>query len=341
MIVHDKTRLIGSLRFFYEYDRNGGIYSPHPWPAQKNRDPGASGVFVAPVLLLQRPDSYAFPHACENSAKPIWNSLATIAILAKVRMTYLCREKVMTCRRIARRSLMLTVLSVAAVLSVVADESPKESTKSATIQALQEFNVLIGGWRGVGQPKRGSQAGAWQERAESLWELKPDSHGIRWNVEAGKQWTSALLGYDEGQKLYTLTSTLGDKSTRTYRGKIDEKRLVMESDADDEKDVHRVTLTVLGENRVTVLMEKRPAQQSFFTRVAEIGYQRDGTRLAVAGTSGPECVVTGGLGTIMVSFKGKSYYVCCTGCRDAFNDDPEGILADYKKRKAAEKDKKH
>ena len=90
-----------------------------------------------------------------------------------------------------------------------------------------------------------------------------------------------------------------------------------------------------------MLLEKRPEQQSFFTRVAEIGYQRDGTRLAVAGNSGPECVVTGGLGTIAVTHQGKTYYVCCTGCRDAFNDDPEGILADYKKRKEAEKAKKN
>ena len=34
-----------------------------------------------------------------------------------------------------------------------------------------------------------------------------------------------------------------------------------------------------------------------------------------------------------VMHKGKTYYVCCTGCRDAFNDDPEGILAEYEKNK--------
>ena len=148
------------------------------------------------------------------------------------------------------------------------------------------------------------------------------------------------MSFDETKKLYTFTATLTDDTSRTYRGKVEEKRLVMESESDDQKEVHRITLTVLNENRITVLMEKRPEQQSFFTRVVEIGYQRDGTRLAVAGTSGPECVVTGGLGTILVSYKGKSYYVCCTGCRDAFNDDPEGILADYQKRKAEEKEKK-
>ncbi|MCP4510175.1 MAG: YHS domain-containing protein, partial [Fuerstiella sp.] len=40
-------------------------------------------------------------------------------------------------------------------------------------------------------------------------------------------------------------------------------------------------------------------------------------------------VVTGGLGTIAVSYKGKKYYVCCQGCVQAFNDDPETIIAEY------------
>lgn len=239
---------------------------------------------------------------------------------------------------ISRISVLLC-FAAAAAFAVNADDSPSESAKPATIQALHEFNVLIGGWRGVGQPKRGSQVGAWQERADSVWELKPKSTGIRWNVDAGKQWKSALLGYDESAKQFTLAAKLPDDATRTYKGKVEDHRLVMESESDG-KEIHRVTLTVLNENRVTVLLEKRPEQQSFYTRVAEIGYQRDGTRLAVAGSSGPECVVTGGLGTIAVTHKGKTYYVCCTGCRDAFNDDPEGILADYQKRKAEEKAKK-
>jgi YHS domain-containing protein len=38
-----------------------------------------------------------------------------------------------------------------------------------------------------------------------------------------------------------------------------------------------------------------------------------------------------------VEHDGKTYYVCCSGCRDLFNDDPEGVLAEYRERKAAEK----
>ncbi|MCB9949391.1 MAG: YHS domain-containing protein [Planctomycetaceae bacterium] len=31
-------------------------------------------------------------------------------------------------------------------------------------------------------------------------------------------------------------------------------------------------------------------------------------------------------------YKGKTYYVCCTGCKQAFEDDPEGIIAAAEER---------
>ena len=88
---------------------------------------------------------------------------------------------------------------------------------------------------------------------------------------------------------------------------------------------------------MTLLIEKG---KSSFRRVAEIGYTRKGKSLASNGPSGPECVVTGGAGTIRVSYKGKTYFVCCSGCQQAFNDDPEGVLADYRARLEEEKKKR-
>ena len=54
-----------------------------------------------------------------------------------------------------------------------------------------------------------------------------------------------------------------------------------------------------------------------------------GKAAALAKTSAQrECVVTGGLGTIEVTHNGKTYYVCCTGCRDYFNENAEKVLAE-------------
>ena len=49
-------------------------------------------------------------------------------------------------------------------------------------------------------------------------------------------------------------------------------------------------------------------------------------------------MVTGGLGTIEIEHAGKKYYVCCTGCRDLFQDDPEGVLAEYRERRSKSRD---
>jgi YHS domain-containing protein len=106
--------------------------------------------------------------------------------------------------------------------------------------------------------------------------------------------------------------------------------LTLVSEPDVDEMISRITLRQLNDKRMLVLYEKRRADQSFYARVGEVGYTREGTRLASSDSSGPECVVTGGEGTIKVMHEGKTYYVCCTGCRDAFNDDPVGILADYR-----------
>lgn len=221
-------------------------------------------------------------------------------------------------------------------LAYSADPEQKPASQAELIEALREFNGLIGNWRGVGMVKPNSTQGAWQEKADLVWELKPKVTGIRINVEDGKEWKSALLTHEQATKQFTLLAKLPDDSTRTYRGKFEDKRLVLEG-TDDKKDVHRLTLTMLNENRMLLLFERRPEQQSFFTRVGQVAYQRQGTKLAAVGGTGPVCVVTGGAGTISVMYKGKTYYVCCTGCRDAFNDDPEGILAAYEKKKTEAK----
>ena len=33
-----------------------------------------------------------------------------------------------------------------------------------------------------------------------------------------------------------------------------------------------------------------------------------------------------------VTYQGKTYYVCCSGCRDLFNDNPAAIVAEAEAR---------
>src|SRR4029079_8133864 len=40
------------------------------------------------------------------------------------------------------------------------------------------------------------------------------------------------------------------------------------------------------------------------------------------------CVVSGGIGTSTVSFKGETFYVCCSGCAEAFKEKPEKYIGE-------------
>lgn len=222
-----------------------------------------------------------------------------------------------------------------AVLAVRADDTAEKPDVTAEKAALAAFNGLIGDWRGAGQLRRGSNQGAWTETAEWVWDFSKGV-AIDYTVADGQYAKSARLTYAPDAKKYHLVLTLPDDSTRSYVGSVEKDKLIVESAA-EAGEIHRLTLTQLNEKRTLVLFEKRKEVQTTWQRVAEVGYTREGTRLAGDDSTGPECVVTGGLGTIPVSYKGKTYYVCCSGCRQAFDADPEGILSDYAARKQGEK----
>lgn len=253
------------------------------------------------------------------------------------------------------RRFMPSVAAIAALLFVLvhsrADEADKseaptkvkpltKAEKVAAQEALGPFNSYIGGWRGAGQVRRGSSTGAWQENGIFVWNFDEGRVAVQYDVKDGKHIRTGLLTWDAKAKKFRLNATFADKARRVYSGSFENDAFVLESEPDDKDYVSRVTIRQLNEKRMLVLYETRKASQSFYRRLGEVGYTREGTRLATSDSTGPECVVTGGAGTIAVSHKGKTYYVCCTGCRDAFNDDPEGILADYR-AKLEERKKKN
>lgn len=234
--------------------------------------------------------------------------------------------------------LSATATALLAAMAVAFEPVSAETRREAQ-EALSDFNSLIGAWRGVGQPRRGSNQGAWRQNAEWIWDFEPDSVGVKYVVSDGKLVSTARVTWDAAAEQYVLTLTTPEKQQRVYRGPKDQERIVLTSDRDEDGLTHRITITRLNDKRTLVLHEKQSAGQQSFFRVAEVGYTREGTRLAPAGGGGPECIVTGGTGTIQVTHKGKTYYVCCTGCRQAFEADPEGIIAEAaerKKREAAE-----
>jgi YHS domain-containing protein len=230
-----------------------------------------------------------------------------------------------------RRALGVAGVFVSAAVLLAAPQ-PADKSAQAAKEALGQFNSLIGGWRGTAQPRRGSATGSWRESAEWVWDFSQPTPAIRYVVTDGKLVKSARITFDDKTHLYHATVQLPDGGTRDYSGKFDEDRLILTSQPDAKNEIHRLTVTRLNDKRTIVLFEKKRTTSRGVSRIAEVGYTREGTRLAVEGGDGPACVVTGGKGTIAINYKGQTYYVCCSGCKQAFNENPDKILAEYKQR---------
>src|SRR5207302_6657692 len=111
--------------------------------------------------------------------------------------------------------------------------------------------------------------------------------------------------------------------------------LVLTAEGPAAEGVRRLTLTPLHDTRFLLLLEGQDPDTGTFHRLGEVGYTRQGVAFA-AGESYPLCIVTEGRGTIQVQYKGKTYWVCCTGCKELFDEDPEAVLAEAKARAKAQ-----
>jgi YHS domain-containing protein len=216
--------------------------------------------------------------------------------------------------------------------SAAQDKSKERSSagRRSDQEALKSYSGFVGSWRGVGQVERGRPRGAWQESSAWAWKLTNDSAALEVKVAKGKYLKSGVLRPEPAPGTFAFEATLSDGSARRFLGKSagENKPLVLLADAKAPAEgLRRITLTPLHDTRLLVLLESEDAERHTFSRLGEVGYTREGVAFA-AGESYPLCIVTEGRGTIQVSYKGKTYWVCCSGCRDLFNDDPESVLAE-------------
>ncbi len=232
-------------------------------------------------------------------------------------------------------------------LMLVAGGADGPTSASSDKKALSALQAYVGEWRGVGQLKRGSSQGAWTEESEWAWHFEKGRGEMLGQLVGDKYYAQLQLqaGEKPGQFVLLATSAApGNEdarpATEQFSGGMVGGALVLAAKEPKEDRPARVSVRlVAGGDRMLVLYEKRLGET--YTRLAEVGSTRKGSSFAQSVVSGPECVVTGGLGKIMVEHKGRKYYVCCTGCRDLFLDDPEAVLEEYHQRKVAERAEKN
>ncbi len=153
-------------------------------------------------------------------------------------------------------------------------------------------------------------------------------------VEKGKYLKSAALHPAKDPGTFRLDAILADGTKRSFSGKAGEKNaLPLRADVPPDGGLARITLTPLHDTRLLILLETEDGSGNF-GRLGEVGYTRQGVAFA-SGETGPVCIVTEGRGTIQVKYKGQTYYVCCSGCKELFDDDPEAVLAEAAKRQKA------
>ena len=215
-----------------------------------------------------------------------------------------------------------------------ADPAPASGRRAAQ-DALKPYGALVGEWRGTGMPERGKTRGAWTESENWAWKLGKETAALEMTVtKGGKYLKSADLKPGPEPKTYALDAVLIDGSKRAFTGKgVDKKPLVLTAPEGEGDGVRRITLTPLHDTRLLMLLEGQYPDKSYH-QLGEVGFTRQGIAFA-AGESGPVCIVTEGRGTMQVAYKGKTYYVCCTGCRDLFKENPEAVLAEAAEREKA------
>ena len=224
-------------------------------------------------------------------------------------------------------------MSIITLALVLGGLEPRTSTSR---DALAPFNMLIGAWRGAGAPegtKEERAAGAWSETIEWVWQFQGADAWLAVVFEKGKHFTKGELRYtpakDSKSPRFTLSLTTADKSTATYVGVLKEKTLSLNRVDGPAAEDQRLVFSLLHHNRHLYRLESRPAGTTVaYTRKFQVGATKEGVPFADV-PKGPECIVSGGLGTIRVSHGGREYWVCCSGCRDEFKENPVKYVKEF------------
>ena len=216
------------------------------------------------------------------------------------------------------------VLGLAVTLGIgqpAATKSPRE--------ALQPFGDLIGAWNGTGTPtgsRDDVQRNFWTEKMDWGWQFKGKDAWLQVKFEKSKHFLDGELRYVPDKDHYALTLTTLKKEKITYVGALDKRKLTLQRQAGKESE--RLIFTFLHSNRFLYSYAVVPQGRVLPAIKWTVGATKEGEPFAV-GTGKPECVVSGVTASTAVSYMGKTYYVCCSGCRDEFNASPAKYVAEY------------
>jgi hypothetical protein len=227
-------------------------------------------------------------------------------------------------------SLLLIVILIGNHDALGGGAKPEQSKEA--MQAIQEY---VGTWKGSGTSEK-NKSDIWKESATWTWKFDKKEAFFAAEMKESKLYKAGEIRYLADKKHYQLTLTTQKDKKEVYIGELKKDRLSLERVDADTKETHQIQFNTASDgDRLIMTFAVKPENRTLFNKTSQVAYTREGVTFAAAGAKKNECVVTGGLGTSTVMYKGVTYWVCCTGCRDAFNENPEKIIKEYQARKKA------
>ncbi len=229
---------------------------------------------------------------------------------------------------------MKRLLTTALLLAVCAGNGLADDKDKAK-EALRELGEFIGPWKGNGAPVKAKPAPAelWTEQIEWSWKFKDGDAWIVFKVEKGKFVKEGELRYLPAKKVYqfTLTDPKGEK--RVFEGEYKDNYLTLERTDEKTQELQKIVMNTAAEGvRFIYRYERKPEGKTQFIKDYQVAATKVGESLGKTEKKN-ECVVSGGVGTMAVTYKGETFYVCCSGCRDEFNANPEKYVREFKAKK--------
>lgn len=205
------------------------------------------------------------------------------------------------------------------------DKKAKPEDQAKAKKALQEVQDFIGQWNLEGTQKTGAKTEAWKEKVAWSWKFKDGTPSLTVTFAEGKGkfFKEGELSYDVAGKKYVLALTPAGKDEKQVFDGAFAKGALTVTRKDKAGDVHRLKMNTAADGvRFVLKAERQEGGKGLFADVYAMNGSKEGESIA-GGAKKPECVVSGGAASIAVSYNGKTYYVCCSGCRDEFNADPK------------------
>ena len=223
-----------------------------------------------------------------------------------------------------------------------------EGGLDAVMDRMKPLQILLGQWRGITRKEQALVPQQW------VWDLKtnPSQPALVLTSAESPYFRDGRLTWLASEGVYEFSGTNSQGQRQVLRGTFSQSPRQVPGDADDQPQMTfklelteavasgqatswKLVFNQQENNRLLVELSRRRGAGKFRLQDT-IGSQREGTSFALSDSDYGEktCVISQGLGTTPVSFKGKTYWVCCSGCKAAFEEEPEKWIARYEAIKA-------